>query len=554
MEFFAQLISPLEKVFYDDRPESFPPYTHSSALIGEKHGLCVAFRAQERSTNHYAYGEIRLKLDGLPDDAAKLYIVEHVPAVFASPSFTKPDRYLRLGAGLYPDVLKPYDDKKGLISLKDTTFSAWVDIDTEKLKAGDYEPKLTFTDENGQELAVLTHKLHVVNARLPEQTLMVTQWFHHDGILDYYKIKIFSNAYWTALENFIRTYVELGNNILYTPLFTPPLDTAVGGERTTVQTVDVKKDENGYTFGFDNLRRYISLAKSCGVRYFEMSHLFTQWGAFHAPKIIATVNGRKKRIFGWETDSHGKEYEEFLAAFLPELYRVLCEEKIADTSFFHISDEPMKEHLDSYRACSKILRKYLPNVSVMDAMGDVTFYDEKLVDIPVPFTEHAADFFAREPKPRFVYYCGAPHGAMGRALAMPSCRNRISGSLFYAYRVDGFLHWGFNFYNTRNSTEHVDPYAVTDAGKQFCAGDSFLVYPGKNYTAYPSLRAFVFRDGLQDMRVLSLCESLCGREAVEAVLKKHNRNKPLDLLSVPENDYYTELVREEIHALIEKNI
>lgn len=30
-------------------------------------------------------------------------------------------------------------------------------------------------------------------------------------------------------------------NMLYTPLFTPPLDTAVGGERMTVQLVGMEK-------------------------------------------------------------------------------------------------------------------------------------------------------------------------------------------------------------------------------------------------------------------------------------------------------------------------
>lgn len=553
MKFLAQLISPLKKVFYDESPEKFPSYSHSSALLGEKHALGVALRAEELSMNHYTVGMLRVSVSGIPAEAVKLYTVEHVPAVFAAPSFSKPDRYLRTTAGLYPDALKPYDDRQGIPSVKGVTHSVLMDVDTGFLTAGDHTLTVTLTDNDQNELAQLTHTLHIVDAVLPEQKLMVTQWFHHDGLLDYYKIKVFSKDYWKALENFIRLYVELGNNILYTPLFTPPLDTAVGGERTTVQLVDITKDEKGYAFSFDNLCHYISLAKACGVRYFEMSHLFTQWGAFHAPKIVATVNRRKKRIFGWDTDSHGSEYEEFLAAFLPELYRVLCEEEIADKTFFHISDEPMKEHLDSYRACSRILRKYLPNVSVMDAMGDVTFYDEKLVDIPVPFVEHADDFFARDPKPKFVYYCGAPHGGMGRALAMPSSRNRISGTMFYHYNIEGFLHWGFNFYNTAYSTEHIDPYAVTDAGKFFCAGDSFLVYPGKNFTAYPSLRAICFRDGLQDMRALSLCESLCGREAVESVLKKYNENQELDLRSVPANDYYTTQVREEINALIERS-
>ena len=79
--------------------------------------------------------------------------------------------------------------------------------------------------------------------------------------------------------------VSYGVNMLLTPLFTPPLDTAVGGERTCVQLIDVILTEDGsYQFGFDRLEQWISLCDKCGVRYLEFSHLFTQWGAAHAPK------------------------------------------------------------------------------------------------------------------------------------------------------------------------------------------------------------------------------------------------------------------------------
>ena len=86
--------------------------------------------------------------------------------------------------------------------------------------------------------------------------------------------------------------------MLLTPVFTPPLYTAVGGERPTVQLVKVIKENNKYSFDFENFRRYINLCLNCGIEAFEISHFFTQWGAKHAPKIVATVNGKEKQIFG----------------------------------------------------------------------------------------------------------------------------------------------------------------------------------------------------------------------------------------------------------------
>ena len=57
--------------------------------------------------------------------------------------------------------------------------------------------------------------------------------------------------------------------------------------RTTVQLIDVYQEENGYTFSFEKLERWLELCERCRIRYLEFSHLFTQWGAGHAPKIMA---------------------------------------------------------------------------------------------------------------------------------------------------------------------------------------------------------------------------------------------------------------------------
>ena len=111
--------------------------------------------------------------------------------------------------------------------------------------------------------------------------------------------------------------------MLLTPLFTPPLDTEVGGERPTVQLIDVVQEGNTYHFDFRRLRRWVQLADRCGVRYFEMAHFFTQWGAAHCPKIVARVKGRERKIFGWKDRATGAKYRNFLDQFLPQLVRFI---------------------------------------------------------------------------------------------------------------------------------------------------------------------------------------------------------------------------------------
>ena len=88
-----------------------------------------------------------------------------------------------------------------------------------------------------------------------------------------------SERHWKLIEQFIKTAARTGITMLLTPLFTPPLDTAIGTERPTMQLVRVVKTGEKYTFDFTLLERWVKLCRKYGIEYFEMSHLFTQWGS-----------------------------------------------------------------------------------------------------------------------------------------------------------------------------------------------------------------------------------------------------------------------------------
>lgn len=107
--------------------------------------------------------------------------------------------------------------------------------------------------------------------------------------------------------------------------------------------MDVFVNGGKYSFGFDKLIRWIEICKRAGVEYYEMAHLFTQWGALYTPKIMATVDGTYKRIFGWDVSAPSDEYKAFVAEYLPALREVLRREGIEQNTYFHISDEPSGE-------------------------------------------------------------------------------------------------------------------------------------------------------------------------------------------------------------------
>ena len=105
---------------------------------------------------------------------------------------------------------------------------------------------------------------------LPKQTMIVTEWFHCDCIANYYDLETFSPKHCEYIGKFMRAAVDNGINAILTPVFTPPLDTAVGGERRTTQLVDVTKTEDGWEFGFSKLEQWVHLALAVGVEYFEI--------------------------------------------------------------------------------------------------------------------------------------------------------------------------------------------------------------------------------------------------------------------------------------------
>jgi len=463
------------------------------------------------------------------------------------------DNILRSTPGLYPDTLMPLD-ADGITFLPEQWRSLWVTIDPKgEAKPGDYAIHIIFRDSAGEELGKAEFHIKLMRAKLPEQSLIYTNWFHADCLATLYGIEVFSEEHWGRIEQFVRTAVKHGMNMILTPLFTPPLDTEVGGERPTVQLVDVERLGSKYKFGFDRLQRWIDLCLDCGVKYFEFSHFFTQWGAKHAPKIMATENGELKRIFGWETDAAGDEYKSFLDQFLPCLVKFIQEKGIENRSYFHVSDEPSLEQIDSYRKASSIIYEHLRDFPVIDALSDYKYYELGLVKNPIPATNHIEPFLENNVPDLWTYYCcGQYRDVSNRFFNMPSARNRIIGIPLYKYNIAGFLQWGYNFWYSQYSKYPIDPFRVTDSGYAFPSGDAFVVYPGKERPV-ESLRLKVFFEALQDMRALQLLESLLGKDDVISILEE-GLDKPITFSQYPKESEWILLKREQINRVIAENI
>lgn len=512
-EIFA--VSSLEKVFSDTKPM---PYSgRLSMLRKDRLSFQAAFQfLGDRPDLRWGVW-VRAEVESPLKQWIRLYHVKEIPSTH--PVTDNSDgNYLRTTPGLYPDLLQPLND--GMLRADLGRWNAlWVEISSdEETPAGEFPVKVTLTLGEGESSRTLTLEtsVEVIPAVLPDQELIRTEWFHGDCVADYYHVEVFSEEHWELLRKQVACAAEYGINMLLTPVFTQPLDTAVGGERTTIQLVDVARNNGVYSFGFDKLDRWVRMCRECGIQYFEIAHLYTQWGAEHCPKIMATADGEYRRIFGWDTAATGEDYRNFLAAFLPALTARLealgVDKKHA---YFHVSDEPGEAHLPQYNACKEQIAPYLEGYTIMDALSDFDFYQKGVCRHPVVASNHVTPFLEGNVSNLWVYYCcGQGYQVSNRFFSMPSARNRIIGTQFYKYQIAGFLQWGFNFYNSQFSLRHLDPFAVTDADIAFPSGDAFMVYPGPDGTPWKSIRLLVFAEALNDLRAFRLLESLTSREYV----------------------------------------
>ncbi|WP_422661081.1 DUF4091 domain-containing protein [Paenibacillus sp. EC2-1] len=544
----------LVKVFPDETL-SEPSLQRGTALWSETFSFQVAYRSE--NSIHPLYISVSSELGS----QVSIRSVGLSPSELPTYSYSD-DYVLRKTPGLYPDKLLPIP-KEGIRAYPGQWRSVWVTINLPSLAEWNqtnskmdpsFEINISFENQAGDQLGSERFVLDVLSTELPKQKLIHSEWLHCDCIASYYKVDILGEKHWELIERYVEGAVQHGVNMLLTPLFTPPLDTAIGGERPTVQLVEVECTmEEEYRFNFDKLSRWLEMCNRVGIQYFEFSHLFTQWGAKHAPKIIATVhkNGeaKKEQIFGWDTDAKGDSYRHFLSQFLPALASYLEERGLTERCYFHVSDEPALDQLEDYRSARSILREYLEDFPFIEALSDYSFYEQGLVPVPIPSNDHIEEFLEHDVKPLWTYYCcGQSVEVSNRFFNMPSSRNRILGYQLYKFEIQGFLHWGYNFWNTQYSLEAIDPYQVTDAGGAFASGDAFVVYPGHE-GPIDSIRWEVFNEALQDLRACELLESLIGRSQVLELLEK-GLDSPLTFRNFPRDASWLLSKREEINRQI----
>lgn len=485
------------------------PIEDLTGFSGETISFQVSLLANQAYTEDFY---TCLEID-CPGCSVSTFRVESIPCTYpCNPTST--GAYLTREPALIPDALIPFHGEPVRISAS-RHLIFWVDIAIPENARNTTVSIRAFSRKNVLQ-SILQLPLNVIGVPLPAQSVRHSEWLHCDCLCQEYACEMFSETFWQILKSYLLEAVSNGIDTLLTPVITPSLDIEPGYRRLPCQLVTIQRNSQGFHYDFTRLERWVSLATECGIQYFEIAPFFTQWGAKFAAEIYEQTADGNRTLFGWDTPAFCDAYRNFLSDFLPALKEELTSLHVLSKTYFHISDEPTAENLENYRAARQMIAPYLEGCHLIDALSDHIFLEQNLVSIPVVSEDHLSDFLP-DAKNREVWtYCCCAQDKLvpNFFLSMPSTRGRILGVLMYLEGIRGFLHWGYNFWNSQFSKNPIDPYRITDADGGFPSGDAFLVYPGADGTPVPSIRLKTMRDAFQDYRALSALEALAGREAV----------------------------------------
>ena len=549
-------ISSLEKVFLDERPTA-REQTSISILKDERfsYQIAYAYTGEENKDSHKF--EFKISINSPLARFVRIRSVTNVPVELSHYPNVCDDGYLRKRPGLYPDALREMK-KDSIEAIPNLWHSIWITVDPRaEIDAGEYELAISFEYEDVK--IVKTMSVKIINACLSNDKPLLANFFHSDCLASVYNVKMYSERHWEIIDRFMKCAVDNGVNSIYTPLFSIPLDTNPGCARPACQLVDITVTDGEYSFDFSKLKRWISLFKKNGGDYLEISHIFSQWGAKFAPRIIAKVNGRKKEIFGWHTANTSPEYSRFLHLCIPALINVLREEGVEDRAVFHISDEPHMHTLDSYMAAKGVVDDLLKDYKIIEACSVPDIHLSGAVKYPIVHIPNVEEYLERNITPFGLYFCcSTSYGDYGnRFIDMPSYRNRIIGTQMFKFNINCLLHFGFNYYFERATTGGTDkvinPFLATDAGNAIPGGNGYVVYPGEGGYPIDSMRLDVTFNALQDVRAMKVLEEYIGHEKIVEIIDRH-AGAEIKMNKYPKNSSYILELRELINSEIERSI
>jgi len=354
--------------------------------------------------------------------------------------------------------------------------------------------------------------LRVFGFRMPsERHQQVTNWFTFPGAG--MSVKPDSDEYWALARRFAETLVRHRQTCFMTHL-------------SLISTTYSRAE--GFRCDFTRLDRWAATFLGAGMERMEL---------FQAGRATAGVDNRESRTEPADLAVTVKDSgvkltaEQKLRGVLQQLEKHIRAKGWVGKVMIHIADEPFVHTVPSYRAVARIVHEAAPSLRIIEAVEATGFGDA--IDVLVPKLSHLNLWYPyfrdahSQGRELWFYTCCHPQGRYpNRFLDQPLVKARALHWIQYLYGLDGFLHWGLNWF-----ADGVDPYSEEGISQGLPLGDRAVLYPGKGgYVG--SLRLSAMRDGLQDYEYLWTLE-----QRIAAIKKRLGadadwldpRRRPLEL-------------------------
>lgn len=404
---------------------------------------------------------------------------------------------LRSTTGMFPDPILENDSYSFDASC---TFCPWITVHVpEGTPAGVYEAKVVMKGKSAGRNFEFEEPVYIkvwpVTMKKPD--FPNVNWaFDFDQCLKLWnggeKVEKWSDLHYEYLHQLYSILAEGYQTVTMVNIF---------------DVVEMVPDGNGgWNFDFSRFDEYVALCEEHGVldclQGGELGHrAFPSWTAPMGLFVPVLQDGKYVKESLPVDDPRVRE---FYSCFIPVLKKHIDELGYADRYYQKVCDEPVDDNADSYCKAVGLLREYWPQMKVLEACQTTKTVGALDAWCPqLDFWHNNYDFYKKRQDAGdkvWFYTCCYPRAQYpNRFIEQPLLKTRLLYWMGFKYGADGYLHWGFNYWND-------DPYAETVAPGTGCVlpgGDCWIVYPGER-KFLRSIRFEQMRDGLEDLALLEM--------------------------------------------------
>lgn len=358
----------------------------------------------------------------------------------------------------------------------------------------------------------------------------VDLWINPSAIAEVYKIPHWSEKHWTLIESYLRDYASRGGKNITAVIVNEPWRKKWLNNTTRSQTafgyqsmVKWIKNSNGWEFDFSVFERYISLAKSVGLR-----------GAINVFSIMPFRTAQTIEYWDTETQSQNKVtlhvadklYEIVWTQFLKAFKDFLIQKNWLSQVYLGFDEQPEElmqivEHIIAKTSPDFLDRIFIaghPDNSLLAenlSISYMYFPGQLLEGRPETPTLQTIAERNKSKKGTSFYLCAEP-AHPNTLIYSPAIEARIIPWLCLKYNTTGYLRWAYNSWTS------LDP--INKGVFIHNQGDDFYVYPGKKGPV-SSIRWELLKEGIEDYELFKIKQQTMTSEEQSRVIDLATRNQ-----------------------------